>query len=96
MALSTLDECFFAVRARPLEINYHRTNFSKEYGSITVDTLKIRCHDVAINMLNKIVPLVIPFLIDKNDDGNVVYDDDSWPSASEVTCTVEPVLLSKL
>jgi hypothetical protein len=53
-------------------------------GSITVDTLKIQCRDVAINMLNQIVPLVIPFLIDENDDGNVVvYDDDSWPSASE-------------
>jgi hypothetical protein len=58
--------------------------FQRSNGSITVDTLKIRCRDVAINMLNQIVPLVIPFLIDENDDGNVVvYDDDSWPSASE-------------
>jgi hypothetical protein len=57
--------------------------FQRSNGSITVDTLKIRCHDVAINMLNQIVPFVIPFLIDENDDGNVVYDDDSWPSASE-------------
>jgi hypothetical protein len=57
--------------------------FQRSNGSITVDTLKIRCHDVAINMLNQIVPFVIPFLIDGNDDGNVVYDDDSWSSASE-------------
>ncbi len=57
--------------------------FQRSDESITVDTLKIRCRDVAINILNQIVPLVIPFLIDENDDGNVVYDDDSWSSASE-------------